>query len=144
MDLFQLAGRLLTEYGPLVSWLITIGGTALFFVPAAGAFFIFRKKPRALRLALIGIAFGMVAWPFSFWLYLHYYVDVFRKFLLGYPGVYLVGFHCTPLRIFNVHMGDPTGPPPLWPGILVGAFWAVIYGAAGFGIGWKWKKPKAP
>ncbi len=136
MDPLQAAGALLAETSPAASWGLSLLGTALFLAPGPLAFFFAKNRLPRLRGALAGFVFGTLAWSLSFWLYLHYYLEGARKFLLGYPGLWMVELHCKPLVLLAIsaHPEAPRGAPFFAALVLTSTFWGLSYGLVGLGV----------
>lgn len=131
--MFESVGKLLTDTPAIVSWLVTLAGTALMLSPVGAAWFLATRKFPSRRFLAAGIALGLVGYAFSFWLYLHYFLDPVRKTLLGYPGLALIRWHCFPFQGLP-SISSETGQPVAWyvnRDLLAPIFWAGVYGLVG-------------
>jgi hypothetical protein len=129
-------------HGPMwLSWLTTLLGTSVF----AGLFIALgrgtRSFPVAIRWSARGAGFGILVLPLALWLYAQFFTGPLRALLLGFPGLILL-LHFSPFQdagsvshaiVQNTAAGVSGALRSAF--VLGAAFWATIYGLAGFLLG---------
>jgi len=134
-------GFLKLLYGPVsASIAATFIGIQILAAPLVLTFLKTRHLRPAVRWSMRGAAFGFLALPIALFLYLHFFTDPFRAFVLGFPGV-LLFFHFEPFggmgRLSHGIVLDPVAGSSAamrrgLPGFLL---WPVVYGLSGFALG---------
>ena len=123
----------------VLSWLISVGVTAILLAPTLLVLFL----PRRFRFkyTVAGAAFGALAIPLSFWLYIHFFVGALRALLFGLPGLLMLGVHLSVFRNPSVASHEMVVHPI--NGFIAGLsstpfqevlFWMVFYATLGAGV----------
>ena len=100
----------------LASYLITLLGLLVFGLPVVGAYFAGRRLFPRHAFAGAGAVVGLLATPFSLFLYLQFFTDPIRALLLGFPGLILMFIHLGPFA--NVAEASHQIVESLFPGFV--------------------------
>jgi hypothetical protein len=73
-----------------ISVLVTTTVTLLLLAPVLVIWFIMRRVRNDFCFTVVGVTFGLVGAPLSIWFYLHFFTDLLRGLLLGFPSLLLL------------------------------------------------------
>ena len=127
----------------LFSWAISLGITAILLAPSILVLLLPKQSRFRFRYTAAGAAFGAIAVPLSFWLYIHFFVDPLRMFIFGLPGVFMFPVHLGVFRNPGLASHDIVVDP--LNGFTAGLsstsfqevlFWMVSYALVGALVDW--------